>query len=169
MPTFIASEGDDFVVQYNSRRYNAPTVQALKVDGKTGSLLINGVVVDANLAVDQTARDAAAAAQATANNGILTSHVLTDADATITVAQGSEHKLPDATLTMDRTVTLDPTAGTDEVLRISRLDVTAHQLIVVNGGGGGGTIFTFPVSVKRVADFRFDGTNWVLSGFARLA
>lgn len=122
------------------------------------------------------ASSAAAAAQSTADAALvaatpsLTSHTLTDADASITAAQGSEHKLGAATLTADRTITIDPTGmDTDEVLRIVRTDVTAHQLIVVNGGPGAGTLYTFPVSVKKIAAFKFDGTDVVLSGVARLA
>jgi hypothetical protein len=36
MPIFIANEGDDFEVRYDSRAYNSKSVTALKVDGKSG-------------------------------------------------------------------------------------------------------------------------------------
>lgn len=95
---------------------------------------------------------------------------LTDADATINVSQGNNRILR-AALTANRTITLGTTGSpeTGEIISIGRFSTTAHTVAIVNGGAGAGTLYTFPVSVKRVADFRYDGTNWVFVGVKRLA
>lgn len=185
MPTFIASEGEDFVVQYTSRKYNsALPAEALKVDGTTGAVTVNGVAVDTGAIVDSTARAAAAAAQSTADGAVSvnttqTTNITTaqatadettlaagtnlgNVDATIAVAGGSQYTLPGpTTLTADHTITLSPTGATaGEEIVIIRNDATANQLIIVNGGPGAGTVYTFPVSVKRILAVVFDGTNW---------
>lgn len=99
----------------------------------------------------------------------LVAAALADADATKTLAQGSEFTLPAGTLTANRSITLSTSgAVTGDVVRVVRQDVTAFTLAVINGGAGAGTKYTFPASVARVADFRFDGTNWVLAGHARI-
>lgn len=101
---------------------------------------------------------------------ILTPSTLGDASVSIAVASGSEFILPRGTLTANRTLTLSTTgAVTGEVVRVTREDSTAFTLAIVNGGAGAGTLYTFPVSVTRVADFRFDGTNWALSGNAAIS
>lgn len=95
---------------------------------------------------------------------------LTDASVSVTTSTGSELTLPAATLTANRTITINAgTAAAGEVLRIIRRDATAFTLAIVNGGVGGGTMYTFPVSVARVADFQWDGTNWALAGHSRIS
>jgi hypothetical protein len=96
---------------------------------------------------------------------------LTDADSTISVSDGNQFVLPPATLSTNRTKTLGTSGSpaTTEAITIVRRDVTANTLAVVNGGGGGGTLYTFPVSVKRQATFAFDGTNWYLASTVALS
>ncbi len=95
---------------------------------------------------------------------------LTDAAATIAVGTASEFTLPAATLTANRILTLSTTgAVAGEVLRVIRRDATAFTYAVVNGGAGGGTMYTFVVSVARVADFQYDGTNWAMAGHSRIS
>lgn len=95
---------------------------------------------------------------------------LTDASVSVTTSTGSELTLPAATLTANRTITINAgSAAAGEVLRIIRRDATAFTLAIVNGGVGGGTMYTFPVSVARVADFQWDGTNWALAGHSRIS
>jgi hypothetical protein len=94
---------------------------------------------------------------------------LTNADQTLTVAGGNNY-VQSTALTVSRTKTLGTTGSpeTGEVITIYRSDAAAFTMPIVNGGGGGGTMYTFPVSVKRVVDFRYDGTNWVLAGVKRV-
>lgn len=88
---------------------------------------------------------------------------LTDAPATITVAQGKWRVLPAATLTATRAFTLSTTgAVAGDQITITRLDATANTITIVNGGAGAGTIATLPVSVVGFATCQFDGTNWAL-------
>jgi hypothetical protein len=96
----------------------------------------------------------------------ITGAALTNADVTKNPASDgvSEYQLPAATLTADHTLTLG-TSGSpavNDVIRIVRLDATAHSYIVANGGGGGGTLFTFGPSPTAVfgASFYWDGANW---------
>jgi len=103
------------------------------------------------------------------SSAALTPATLADADATKTVSQGSEFVLKAATLTVNRSITLS-TAGavTGEQVVVTREDVTAFTLAVINGGGGAGTKYTFPISAARRAAFTYDGTNWALSWHAAI-
>jgi hypothetical protein len=93
---------------------------------------------------------------------------LTDAAQTLAVAGGNNY-VQAVALTASRTKTLSNTGPeTGEVITIIRTTTAAFTMPIVNGGVGGGTPYTFPVSAKRVADFRFDGVNWVLAGVKRL-
>ncbi len=94
---------------------------------------------------------------------------LTNADQTITVAGGNDYTQATA-LTADRTKTLGTTGSplTGEVITIKRHVTSAFTMPIVNGGAGAGTIFTFPASLRGVADFRFDGTNWEFMGYKKI-
>lgn len=95
---------------------------------------------------------------------------LTDASVTITVGQGAWRRLPAATLSSNRTVTLGTTnAREGYVLELTRLDVGAYTLAVVNGGSGAGTLLTMPVSSRYWARFYFDGTDWLLRAGGAIA
>ena len=62
---------------------------------------------------------------------------LTNADVTITVAQGKWRKLPATTLSAGHTVTLSTTgAVAGDQIEITRLDVTANTYAVIDGGTG---------------------------------
>lgn len=104
-------------------------------------------------------------AHADPNRGVAGA-ALGDTSPTITISQGTWRKLPVSTLTADRTVTLG-TAGAvaGDQIEITRLDLTAHQLIIVDGGPGTPTLYTMAVSKLGCAKFQFDGTNWFLRSF----
>lgn len=88
---------------------------------------------------------------------------LTDADATIAVAAGYWRKMPAATLSANRAITLGTTgAAAGDQITITRLDATANTLAVINGGAGAGTLVTLPASKVAFARFQYDGTNWAL-------
>lgn len=88
---------------------------------------------------------------------------LTDADATIQVGEEFWRAMPVATLTANRAITLGTTnAAEGDILEITRLDVGAYTLAIINGGAGAGTLITMPVSSRYWAAFYFDGTNWSL-------
>jgi hypothetical protein len=87
---------------------------------------------------------------------------LTDADQTLTVAGRRLRVLPPATLTTNRTLTLDDAgAGAGDQILITRNDATANTLTIVNGGAGGGNVAVMPVSVRSWCLAVFDGTNWI--------
>lgn len=91
---------------------------------------------------------------------------LTDANATITVAQGTWRVAAAALLTANRTVTLSTTgAVAGDQIQITRLDVGAFTLAIVNGGVGAGTLYTMAVSALGCATVQFNGTNWQLRNF----
>jgi len=97
---------------------------------------------------------------------------LTDADATKTVGLGNRYTMPSGVLSTTRTFTLIPTGATvGEVVSFERLDTSANTMVVANGGpGGSGTIYTFPASQKRAADFIFaSATSWALAGHVRIS
>lgn len=94
---------------------------------------------------------------------------LTDANQTLNVSGGNNY-VQSTALTASRTKTLGTSGSpeTGEIITITRTTTAAFTMPIVNGGGGGGTLYTFPSGGKRVADFRYDGTNWVLAGVKRL-
>ena len=91
---------------------------------------------------------------------------LTNADVTITVAQGKWRKLPVSTLSAGHTVTLSTTgAVAGDQIEITRLDATANTYAVIDGGTGTPTLITFAVSKIGWCRCQFDGTNWFLRAF----
>jgi hypothetical protein len=98
---------------------------------------------------------------------------LTDADATVNISDGSRFILPAVLLgglTANRILTLGTSGSpmTGDTVTVERYDVTAYTYAIANGGPAGGTLFTFPVSVKRRASFQYDGANWVYLGTEQL-
>lgn len=95
---------------------------------------------------------------------------LSDLNLTRGLSNGSEFGLPNATLSANRTLTLDTTGtpATGEIIRVNRLDSNAFTYAIINGGPGAGTKLTFAASVRAAADFKFDGTNWQLDRVWRL-
>lgn len=86
---------------------------------------------------------------------------LTDADATITLAQGTWRVLPAATLGAARAVTCSNTgAYRGAQLTITRLDATANALTIKNSGGS--TLAVLPASKVNFVDLQHDGTDWFL-------
>ena len=125
------------------------------------------VVDDTSTADDFTVLDASGgtSGQWVRQRVSITGDDLTDADATIHVGGKFLRQLPAATLGANRTLTLGTTnAATDDVLRVVRYDVGAYTYQIDNGGAGGGTLCTMPVGTAYWAEFRFDGTDWVLIG-----
>lgn len=109
------------------------------------------------------ALDAASAGVATEAQDNAAAVAVADGNLTITKAQGQVRKVPPATLTANRTLTLDPTGyAAGEKVKITRLGTEAFTLAVVNGGPGAGTLVTLPVSKVAFAQFGFDGTNFAL-------
>lgn len=88
---------------------------------------------------------------------------LTDGDETLKVTDGKLRMVPASTLGADRTKTLSATgAQKEDVIRISRIDNSAHQLIVVDGPSSA-TLLTMAASHQGFAEFYFNGTNWILT------
>jgi hypothetical protein len=92
---------------------------------------------------------------------------LTDATVTIQPTAGLHRVMPPATLTTGRSVTLGTTGAVLGMRwRITRQDVTANTLTIINGGGGAGNITVMPVSTKGFVVAYFDGTNWLFESGA---
>lgn len=123
----------------------------LAPDGAAGSPTLKEIVTDLKSAND-------------ANKGAAVA--LGDASVTIQVGDGRWRRLPAATLTANRSITLGTTgAVAGDEIDFTRLDVGAFTFAIVNGGGGAGTLITFPVSKLGSGTFRFNGTNWELKSF----
>jgi len=92
---------------------------------------------------------------------------LTDAAQDIYIANGRRYVVALATLGAARAKTLkNDGAAAGDVIRITRLDVEAFDMTVVDEASTL-TIFTFPASESWFADFRFDGTNWSPDAFGQ--
>jgi hypothetical protein len=88
--------------------------------------------------------------------------VFTSNAATLGIYGGPWQVIQSGALSADSTVTLDPTlAVLGDTKEVTRLDLSAHQLSVVNGGPGGGTLSTFPASLFGNQLFFFNGTDWL--------
>lgn len=86
---------------------------------------------------------------------------LTDANATLAISDGNRAILPAATLSANRQAQFDLTGATDkEVYTVERYDTTANTYAIKNSLGV--TIYTFPVSQKRMASFQLTGGEWAL-------
>ena len=90
---------------------------------------------------------------------------LTDAAATLQPTAGARltwRKLPAATLTADRTLTLGTTGAVQGMrMKITRLDVTGFAYTIANGGAGAGTLAVLPGGSQASFEAQFDGTNWI--------
>jgi len=87
---------------------------------------------------------------------------LGDGDATITVSGGSWRRMPAATMSASRVVTLGTTgAKAGDQITVTRDDATAHTLTIVDGGPGTPTLLVMPNS--KIGDIvaQFNGTNWL--------
>jgi hypothetical protein len=81
---------------------------------------------------------------------------------TIDVTEGPWRVIPAATLGANMTLTLDDAGASEgDTIEITRLDVEAYTVAIVNGGPGAGTLCAMPVSARAWALFYFDGTNWI--------
>lgn len=56
-----------------------------------------------------------------------------------------------------------------DTMRITKTDLGANALAVINGGGGGGTIGTIPANNRGSVLARFNGTNWIFVDGGALA
>lgn len=88
--------------------------------------------------------------------------VLTNADISRDISTGSEAVLPNATLTGAHILTLAVTGSpiTGDVIRVTRLDSTANTYTIKDDAAT--TLLAMPVSKRMGADFKFNGTHFVL-------
>lgn len=155
------------LIQVSEGTLNANKVFELTTDAPitVGSTSLTFAEVDAAsaLATTTTPGNMSAADKLFLDNVHAAKAALADTDETITYAQGAWRKLAAATLSAGRSKTLGTAGATaGDQIEITRIDVSANTLAVINGGGGAGTLFTFPVSKIGSAKFQFDGTNWEL-------
>jgi hypothetical protein len=99
--------------------------------------------------------------------GLKVGPLLTDANGTLSLTDGSLFVLPAATLTAPRAWTIDrnglpgTTPGNGSVIYFLCLDTTANTKTITNGGAGGGNPMVVNNSAPiRVYIFIDDGTNW---------
>jgi hypothetical protein len=127
----------------------------------SGSLSVETILRDHQTQINT---GAITLSQSASNDAGAAGAALTDADATITLAQGRWRVLPAAVpLTVNRVITLSATGGVaGDQITVTRLGVGAFTLAFVNGGAGAGTLLTLPVGIIGFAKFQFDGTNWAV-------
>lgn len=123
---------------------------------------------EANLLVDDGTTVIGTNGQGTLGRWLLVREPIQGADLTDTAAQAIVvaddfwRVLPAIPITQNITLTLGTTnAEEGDVITLTRLDVAAFTVAIVNGGPGAGTLVTFPVSAQASGDFYFDGTNWL--------
>lgn len=87
---------------------------------------------------------------------------LSDADQTLLVSGKRHRVIPTATLTDNRTKTLGTTgASAGDQMLITRNDVEAFAVTIVNGGTGGGNVAVMPAGSRAWCLAVFDGTDWI--------
>lgn len=94
---------------------------------------------------------------------------LGNANATVTIAGGSQYTLPAGTLTANRVLTLGVTGSpvTGEMIAVVRQDAGAFTYTVQDAAAA--SLIVLPVSTRIAAYFKFNGTQFILSGAIRLA
>lgn len=118
--------------------------------------------------------DVAAAASAVAQAELLGSEIptqgsnLTDANATVTIADGAQQVLAAGTLTTNRVLTLGVTGSpiTGETKTIIRRDVSAFTYTIQDDTSA--SLFVMPASTKFAAYFRFNGLHFTLASAVRI-
>lgn len=81
---------------------------------------------------------------------------------TLTVGGRGWRVIPTGTLAANRAITLATTnAEAGDTIEITRLDVGAFTVALVNGGPAAGTLCTLPVSARSWARLYFNGDNWL--------
>ena len=83
--------------------------------------------------------------------------------ATLTVGGKRWRRIEVGGLSANATLTLSVTgAVAGDWIEITRLDVGAYTVALVNAGPAAGTLVTLPVSARAYCKVYFDGTNWLL-------
>jgi hypothetical protein len=156
-----APVGDDIVAPAQGgpgRWFKALGTGALNSDQVTNVSNVSGANVSDALDALLTALGLA---------GLKLAPLLTDADGTLSLTDGSLFVLPAATLTAPRTWTIDrnglpgTTPGDGSLIYFLCLDTTANTKTITNGGAGGGNPMVVNNSAPiRVYVFIDDGANW---------
>ena len=82
--------------------------------------------------------------------------------ATLTVGGKPRRRIAVGALSANATLTLSTTgAVAGDWIAVTRLDVGAWTVALVNGGPAAGTLATMPVSARAYVRAYFDGTNWL--------
>ena len=83
--------------------------------------------------------------------------------ATLTVGGRQRRRIAAAALSASATLTLSTLgAVAGDTIAVTRLDVGAYTVALVNGGPAAGTLATMPVSARAYARAYFDGVDWLL-------
>ena len=83
--------------------------------------------------------------------------------ATLTVGGRPRRRIAAAALSASATLTLSTTgAVAGDWIAVTRLDVGAFTVALVNGGPAAGTLATMPVSARAYTRAYFDGVDWLL-------
>lgn len=95
--------------------------------------------------------------------GSIGANITADAAQTLLTSEGELRRIPVATLTQNVALTLGTTnAAAPDIIEVSRFDVGAFTVTIVNGGPGAGTLVTLPVSQRSNAVCQFNGTDFIL-------
>lgn len=82
--------------------------------------------------------------------------------ATLTVGGRPRRRIAAAALSASATLTLSTLgAVAGDWIAVTRLDVGAYTVALVNGGPAAGTLATMPVSARAYVRAYFDGVNWL--------
>lgn len=82
--------------------------------------------------------------------------------ATVGIYSGPWQQIPTGATAADSSITLDPVGALlGDTKELTRQDLSAHVITVLDGGPGGATLSTFAASVFGNQLFWFTGTNWV--------
>lgn len=140
----------------------------LRAGSSNLQLLIGSAVLDLTAALITANAAITCVGKVLSTDSLKQGAALTNADLSKDVSNGSEFTLPAATLAASHILTLAITGSpiTNQIIRVTRLDVTANTYVVKDDAAT--TLLTFPVSLKGTADFKFNGTHFVLDRYAVL-
>lgn len=94
---------------------------------------------------------------------------LTNADQTLTVADGCEFTMPAGTTSANRDKTLDDAGAVAGQRMVFYINAQGNNVVFKNTGSISNTLYTVTAGAKLLLVFEFDGLNWGAPGIGVLA
>jgi hypothetical protein len=147
MPTYVCSNGEDFLVKQEDRGYGGHLVEALKVDGKTGVVTVAGQTISSSGVIGSTG--AVTATTVTASGDVSVGDDLSVTD--------------DASVGGDLSVTGAVSAATGTIGGSAIMTGSIYSLVHLGANAGGGATHV-DITAAQVDDVLLVAANLTTPG-----